>query len=223
MPIPTQIPASISATGKLSSKFAKGTRFNSVQLIRKLVQFDLAKLQGAGIADVDIARILNRSVYSLARIRTKLDYLKIRTETTTGIPAGGYEYVNMSLAQRREMLRDAVPSALRVMVDILENKPSDTLGRRLQVEIAKEVLDREGTLAKVSKAEIHATHSHDYASIDGVSKELLDAMGGSTENLLETVNEIVRTNEKFSNSETLSAQEQEAALAKLDETNSTIQ
>src|SRR5208282_5831619 len=196
----------------LSPKFGNKTSFFSVQMLRKLVQFDIASLQGAGISDSDIARIFNRSVFAIRRMRTKLTYLQFRTEATTGIPVGGYAFTKATLEQRREMLRDAVPTALRVMVDILESKPIDTLGRRLQIEIAKEVLDREGTLAKVSKAEVHATHTHDYTPIDGVSKELLDAMGGSSEQFIEGIKEMVATNEKFSNSETISPQAQEKAL-----------
>ncbi len=225
MPIASQIGASLNPNSRsgLSPKFRKGTRFVSVQMIRKLVQFDLATLQGAGIPDADIARIFNRSIFAIRRMRTKIEYLQFRTEATTGIPASSYAFAKSTLEQRREMLRDAVPTALRVMVDLLESKPTDTLGRRLQVEVAKEVLDREGTLAKVSKAEVHATHSHDYSPIDGVSKELIDAMGGSPESFIEGVKEMVATNEKFSNSETITPQAQEKALAELDETNSTIQ
>src|SRR5271157_1822631 len=112
MPIASQIPASFNPNSKsgLSPKFSKKTRFFTVQMIRKLVQFDLATLQGAGIADADIARILNRSVFVIRRMRSKLEYLQFRTEATTGIPAGGYGFVKASLEQRREMLRDAVPS-----------------------------------------------------------------------------------------------------------------
>jgi hypothetical protein len=187
-------------------------------MLEKLVRFDIAKAQGALILDEDLARIFKRSSRYLNVIRKKASYIAKRMELTTGIPAMAEETVELTIARQRQYLKEMMPSALRVVADIIQSKPTDAVGRRLQTQMALEVLDREGSFPKISRTDVHQKIEHDFAAMDGVSKALLEAMDGvpQRENNDDSILEAIKANTAFSNSDTLSSEQQEVAMTILE-------
>jgi hypothetical protein len=214
--------------GRLSTKPREGTQFRTEVMLEKLVRFDLAKAQGALILDEDLARILHRSQRHLNVIRKKASYLAKRMELTTGISVSAGETVELTIARQRQMLREMMPTAMRVIADSLCAKPTSIQEKRIQTNLALEVLDREGTFPKISRTDSHLKIEHDYSSADGISKDLLESMDGSAQHsdLDKSIIDVLEANEAFSNSDTLTSAKQEKAMKILELTpmsNNTVQ
>lgn len=204
---------SLTRSGRLGRKVEEGLQFKTALILEKLVRLDMAKAM-SGITDDEIAKILGRSKFYLSRLRMKQPYLKKRIELTTGISTNIEDDINVSIAMQKKYLRQMMPTALRVIADQLSAKPLDTVGKRLQSQLALEVLDREGSFPKISRTDVHQKIEHDFSGADGVSKDLLEAINGTPQRVDqdETILEILSTNSKFSNSETISGNVQEKAL-----------
>jgi len=202
----------LTSKGRLSSKPREKTQFRTEVMLEKLVRFDLAKAQGATILDEDLARIFHRSQRHLNVIRKKTSYLAKRMEIMTGISGIAQENVELTIARQRQVLKELMPTAFRVIADSLQSKPTNLQEKRLQTSLALEVLDREGTFPKISRTDSHVKVEHDFAEADGVSKELLEAMGGSAQPENESIIEAIRANSRFANSQTLDTTKQEQAM-----------
>lgn len=210
--------ASITPKGRLSRKTSGGF-FKTAILMEKLVRLDLAKAQGKSlISDPEICKIIGRSPRYLSILRGKREYLQKRIEVTTGIGLENAESTEFAIQKHKQYLRMLMPDALRVIADTLQQNPIDTVGRRLRTQMALEVLDREGSFPKISRTDSHLKVEHDYSSTDGVSRELLEALGGTPqrEEKESSIIEALEINSKFSKSESLSTEAQEAAMNTLE-------
>jgi hypothetical protein len=209
--------ASITPKGRLSRKTSGGF-FKTAILMEKLVRLDLAKAQGKSlISDPEICKIIGRSPRYLSILRGKREYLQKRIEVTTGIGLENAESTEFAIQKHKQYLRMLMPDALRVIADTLQQNPIDTVGRRLRTQMALEVLDREGSFPKISRTDSHLKIEHDFSSTDGVSRELLEALGGSAQSPGGGgIIEALEINSKFSHSETLDSEAQEAAMSTLE-------
>ena len=211
---------SLTPAGNLSTRPRRGTTFRTSVLLEKLVRFDLAKAQGTALlTDQDISRILHRSTRRLSVIRASEPYLRKRIELTTGISTDSETSVEEAIVKHKQLLRLLMPDAMRVLADQLQSKPISSIDKRLQTTVALEVLDREGTFPKISRSDVHTKIEHDYSEMDKISRSLLEAINSDTispEISEKRVAEALRINNSFSNSETLTSAEQEAALAALE-------
>lgn len=214
---PTQaVYATLTRKGRLGNKPREKTHFATEIILEKLVRLDLAKAQGKSlITDHEIARILSRSVRSLAYLRKHQTYLKKRVELTTGIGMDTAKTVEESIRMQRMALRMLMPDALRTLADQLQTKAQSIQEKRLQTTVALEILDREGSFPKISRTDIHQKVEHDYSSLDMASKELLEALDSPARPAAE-IESIIEVNKKFSNSETIDAELQQDTLAKLE-------
>jgi len=210
--------ATLTAKGRLSIKPREGTQLRTELMLERLVRFDLAKANGTPILDEDLSRIFGRSVRHLNVIRKKVSYLAKRMELTTGIGLAAGQSVELTIARQKQILKEMLPSALRVVADNLNSKPQDALGRRMQTQIALEVLDREGSFPKISRTDSHLKVEHDFGSTDNISKDLLEAMEGAAQSSVENaaILESIEANKAFSNSKNLSENQQEKALSIID-------
>jgi hypothetical protein len=201
-------------SGRIGHKIQDGMQFRTAILIERLVRLDIAKATTGTFTDDEISRILKRSKFYLNRLRAKTPYLKKRIELTTGISTSMDDEVNVSIEMQRKYLKSMMPTALRVIADQLSAKPLDTVGKRLQSQLALEVLDREGSFPKISRTDVHQKIEHDFGGADGVSKDLLDAINGTPQRDSEdeAILEILAVNNKFANSETINSTEQEKAM-----------
>ena len=219
---PIHYGGSLTAKGNLSQMPRRGKRFAYLALIEKLVRLDLG-MHNSGIVvpDGDIGRMIGRSARYVTVIRRSVDYLTMRIQIQTGISISSEATAKDIAEYRRAHFREMLPDALRVVADALLVQPKSLAERKLQTQIALEVMDREGTFPKISRTDVHAKVEHDYSSLDAVSAELLSVMDSpmQSEALPARLQGILDANRAFSNSETLTHDKQEAALASLETTN----
>lgn len=219
-PAPAGTPAlyaTLTRKGRLGNKPREKTHFATEVILEKLVRFDLAKAMGKSlITDHEIAKVLGRSTRSLLYLRKHITYLKKRIELTTGIGVDTAKTVDEAIRQQKMILRMAMPTALRALMNQLETVPQTIQEKRLQTQVALEVLDREGTFPKISRTDIHQKVEHDYSSLDNASKDLLEALDSSAARPAAEIAALLETNNKFSNSETISPEEQQDALSMLE-------
>jgi hypothetical protein len=200
--------------GRIGHKPREGVQFKTEMMLEKLVRFDIAKANGASVLDEDLARIFGRSQRYLNVIRKQTSYLTKRMELTTGIGGMIQGSVELTIARQRQYLKDLMPTAMRVFADALCAKPTSFAEKRMQIDLAKEVMDREGSFPKISKTDSHIKIEHDFGSTDQVSKDLLDSIDGAAQfsDADVSILKVIEANEAFSNSDTLSSAKQEKAM-----------
>lgn len=213
---PTQaVYATLTRKGRLGNKPREKTHFATEVILEKLVRLDLAKAQGKSlITDHEVAKLLGRSIRSLAYLRKHQTYLKKRVELTTGIGMDTAKTVEESIRMQRLQLRMLMPDALRTLADQLQTKAISIQEKRLQTTVALEILDREGSFPKISRTDIHQKVEHDYSSLDSVSKDLLEALDSPARPAAE-IESILEINRQFSNTITIDAEKQQIALDEL--------
>ncbi len=213
---------SLTPSGRLGRRPHAKSMFRTEVMLERLVRFDLAKAQGRSLlSDQDISRVLGRSVRSINSIRSKTPYLRKRMEITTGINTDSEISVEQSISKHRQMLKLLLPSALRVIADAVStpNDHQTTLAeKKFKVEVARDILDREGTFPKISRTDSHVKVAHDFSDVDGISRELLDSLDTPIQepSATESILQALAVNKKFTNSESLTSQEMEASMAALE-------
>ena len=139
----------------------------------------------------------------------------------TGISGISSDTVEMTIQRQRQVLKEMMPTAFRVIADALCAKPTSIAEKRIQTSLALEVLDREGTFPKISRTDSHVKIEHDFASADQVSKDLLDSIDGAVQYADDDnkgILESIEANSSFTNSDTLNAAKQEKAMKILEAT-----
>lgn len=213
---------SLTSSGRLGRRPGPGTTFAKEVFLERLVRFDLAKIQGRSLlSDQDISKVLGKSTRAINSIRSTVPYLRKRMEITTGIGTDVEGNVEITIAKHRQLLKMAIPDAMRAIFDAVRtpNDAQTTLAeKKFKVEVARDILDREGTFPKISRTDSHLKIAHDFSSVDGVSKELLDSMSEpiQDDSPTESILQALAANQKFTNSETLSSEEMEASMARLE-------
>lgn len=164
------------AKGNVSSKKAPGQTWR-----RYLRTEQIARLELAHYSDAEIAFSQGITVVRVGQIKRTPEYIAIRMSITTGIVSEADKNLIEDEATKREVLRDMVPSALLALRDAIldHNNPA------LRLRAAQDLLDREGTLAKVSKTEVKAEHNYNFDQHDEIGNSLLNALQ-ETENGRET-------------------------------------
>jgi hypothetical protein len=181
------------------------------------VRYDLLKISGISlVSDQELSTLLKRSVSYLNALRAKPAYLRKRIELTTGISPSLETQVTSTVQKHKQMMRMMLPDAMRAIADVLQKPALTTAEMRLKMEVARDVMDREGSLPKISRTDSHVQVEHDFSSTDGVSRELLDALNEGVEPSQESIRSLIQVNKAFSNSATLSKEEQEEALHTLE-------
>ena len=222
-------------TGRFSKKTAPGIQYKSQKRYETMV-----RLEAAGIGESAAAAMLCISVPRLRHLKKNPEYLIARMKITHGIILDHDASLTQIKAQRKEMLTQMLPPAIRILANELE-RPAITLAeRKHQAAIMQDLLDREGTFAKVSRTEIKPVDSFDFERYDEQSRYIISAIrgvgaadppprstlrsipdtttieGAEDEGGMHSV-EAVEANEAFSNSHTLSQTDQEEALARLEQ------
>ena len=181
----------------------------------------IVRLEAAGFGESAIAAMLCISKLRLSQIRKSEEYLAARMQITHGIILDHDKKVSQIKEQRRELMTQMLPDALRIVATEL-TRPAVTINdRKLQTTIALELMDREGTFAKVSRTEVKPVDAFDFERADAESSLVIDAIKNVTPSKQKSektsVNELIEASSAFSNSRTLSSSDQQAALAKLEE------
>lgn len=212
-------------TGRLGAKPAAQAQFKSQKRLETIV-----RLENAAIPESACAAMLCISVPRLRTIKKSPEYLAARIRITHGIILDHDSQIETIKSQRKEMLTQLLPPALQILANEL-SQPAHTLAeRKHQAAIAQDLLDREGTFAKISKTEIKPVDAFDFEKADtasasvintlksAVSQQRLSASASSTVDTHSAhTADAVAANDEFSRSHTLSAVDQQAALDALEE------
>lgn len=197
-------------SGKLGSKPKQGSNFSRQRRYETII-----RLENAGFTSVAIAGMLCISPTRLNMLKRDPDYLAARVQLTHGIILDQEGKLAAIKEQRKEILKQNLPAALQVLADEIQ-RPAHTLAeRKHKAAMALEYLDREGTFAKVSRTEVKPVDEFDFEKADIASKEIIKALN-STPAIGHHTKESLEANLEFSNSHTLSAVDQQAALDELE-------
>lgn len=210
---------SLNSKGRLSSRPVKDRNFGNLSRIEKIVRLDLGfQTTGITIPDVDIARMVGRSARYIKVLRTRVEYLKMRTQIQTGISIdieGSLEDIKV---YRKQYFKETLPAALRAIVDELERPALTPFDRKLKIDVARDFMDREGSFPKISRTDSHVKIEHNYEEADRAAASLLEALDGPVQlkEISSETQRVLTANASFTNSETISHSQQEEALATLE-------
>ena len=130
-------------------------------------------MENAGIPETQMALMLCISLPRLRQLKRSSSYLKARVKITLGLIVDHDLMLQETREQRREMLTQLLPPALQVIANAVQRPPTCFAETKLQVEVAQDILDREGTYAKISRSEIKPVEHFDWESVDGVAKQII--------------------------------------------------
>lgn len=133
----------------------------------------IARLELQGYSDVEISMCLGITKQYVSMLRRTPEFIQVRTQIASGVLLCLDTDIDEAIKMSQEQLKASVPNA----VQILKNTMLDpNLGAKLRFEAAKEICDREGTFAKVSKSEIKETKKFSFDISDSVTDDLLAAL-----------------------------------------------
>ena len=211
---------SINPNGTVSAKPQRGRVFKRQRRIE-----DIIRLENAGFSPVAIGAMLCISARRVVQVKATPDYLQARIRITHGIILDRDSRLSEIKEQRKEYLTQLLPDAWQFLAEEIQ-KPAQTLSeRKLKLALTQDLLDREGTFAKISRTEIKPVDAFDFEKADAESMAVIHALKGATVHQVQHSVEAIEANKKFSNSHTLSAVDQQAALDSLEEeaTNELVQ
>lgn len=128
----------------------RGGRPKGVLTERTRFRMELAlrlEAQNLGLTDSQIAQHIGMSMASYLRLRKLPLYHQLRSQFQTGILSKADENIYDKYDLNRMRLETAVPMALEGLV----NLATQSTDKKLKLEAIKEVLDRHGRFAKVSR------------------------------------------------------------------------
>ena len=202
---------SVNPSGTLSSKPQAQRQFKSQRRLE-----DIIRLENAGFSPVAIGAMLRISKRRVEEIKATPRYLEARIRITHGIILDRDSRLSEIKEQRKEYLTQLLPEAWQFLAEEIQ-RPAQTLQeRKHKLALTQDLLDREGTFAKVSRTEIKPVDNFDFEKADAESAAVIAALKGATVHHPQHTAEAIEANEKFSNSHTLSAMDQQAALDTLE-------
>lgn len=199
-------------TGKLGQKPGPGQQFKARRRLE-----NIARLENAGFTKPQIAVMLAISTNRLSHIMKSADYLIVRMAITHGLVVDHEAQLSVIKAQRKEMLTQLLPPALQLLANELQRQPVTIAERKHAVSLAQDLMDREGTFAKVSRTEIKPVDAFDFEKVDGISRSVISAIKNSAMPSSQHTQEALAAHKEFSNCHTLSAIDQQGALKALEE------
>jgi hypothetical protein len=206
---------SLNPSGKLGPKPAQGKPQNTFRSAKRLEL--IARLENAAVPESAAAAMLCISVNRLRQIKKSPEYLRVRMRITLGIITDTDGSLADIKAQRREALTRLLPPALQVIANAVQAPAVSLAERKFQHEVVTDLLDREGSFPKVSRQEVSAKTGFDWGGAEAASQLVLQVLQVAAPGAQNNVNEILGVASSFSAGATLSPEEQQDALASLDE------
>ena len=199
----------------LSPKPAKGITFKSLKRME-----DIVRLEQAGFPERAISAMLGISVNRLRYIKKSADFLNVRARIMHGIILDHDSKLSDIKEQRRELLKSYIPEALQVIVNVIQKPAIGLAAEKMQLEAARDLLDREGTFAKITRTEVKPVEHFDFEKQDKEAQAIISAVrglgAGAPSSEMEQIEAAVSVNKEFANSATISAVDQQAALDELE-------
>ena len=202
---------SLAKGGSIGANPRLGRQFKFLRHVETIV-----RLEEAGFPEAAAATMLVISVSRLRWYKRQPEYLEARLKITHGIILDQAGSLAQIKSQRKEMLTALLPAAFQVLANELQTKATTLHERKHQVDVARDLMDREGTFAKISRAEIKPVDSFDFERADEVSRSVIQAIKGFGPQENAHTLAAIEANGKFSNSHTLSQTDQQKALEALE-------
>jgi hypothetical protein len=153
--------------GNVSTKKAPGMQHKRYMRMEKLVRLELS-----GYTEDEMAFHQQITKVRVNQIKRTPEYIALRTSLASGLVSEADRNMLEDLNDNHQVLREMVPEALLAVRDAILDKNNPAL----RLRAAQDLLDREGTLAKVSKTEVKTRVEYDYDQHDKVAGSLLDAL-----------------------------------------------
>jgi len=136
----------------------------------------IARLENAGFTKPQIAPMIGISTNKLTHIMNSADYLIVRIAITHGVVVDHTAQLATIKAQRKEMMTQLLPQGLQAIANILQSNATTIADKKLQVAVAQDLFDREGTFAKISRTEVKAVDEFDFHAADKASDSLINIL-----------------------------------------------
>lgn len=188
-----------------------GKTFRQQRRFEMIVRMENAQLPHAFIAS-SLCISKNRLTY----IMKSPEYLNTRIAITHGIILDHESKLALIKEQRRDFMMQLLPPAWQAIANTLQRPATTIAEHKLQISVAQDILDREGTFAKISRTEIKPVDNFDYDSADKVSASTLSAIKGIFAPPADKVTAALTANQQFSRSNTISHVDQQEALKQLE-------
>jgi hypothetical protein len=159
----------LTPAGNLSSKKMQGKTYKRHLRIERIARLSL---QVPPLKDEEIAISQGVTKQYISMLRRTPEYIGIRTQLLTGVMAQENRYLYENLEENQDIIKSFVPEAMQALYDTLLDRSNPGL----RLKAAESVLDREGSIAKISKTEIKKKVEFDFAGHDAVADDLLAAL-----------------------------------------------
>ncbi len=161
--------------GNPSAKIAPGKTYK-----RRLKIERIARLTAAGYTDEEIGCALEITKVYVSMLRRTPEYIAILTEVNTGVISDLDSSLRKEILNVRAELLEMVPGAILALRDALYDKTNP----RMRLEAAKEILDREGSIVKVSKSEVKVERETDFSKHDVIADDILAALRSTAQDVV---------------------------------------
>jgi hypothetical protein len=204
-----------STMSRMNNAPARGTTFKRERQFETII-----RLENAQFTNAAIATMLGISEMRVRQIKMMPAYLAARIKITHGIIIDHEGTLATISSQRREILTAMLPPALQHIANVLQSPAIGIAAEKHKTAVALELMDREGTFAKVSRTEIKPVDKFDFEQADSASRGVIAAIKAqqtkqSTQEKM--IEEAIRTSASFSRGTTLTVDEQQKALTDLEE------
>lgn len=145
----------------------------------------LARLEATGqFSNIQLAAYFKITLASLLYLKARPEYESMRIAHQTGVLNTISNTAMMDIENQTAEIKDMVPLALRTLRDALirgNSLTSTVQERKLAMDASREILDREGEFAKVSKSEIHLKDVPNLERQTQIHDELRDILNAADE------------------------------------------
>jgi len=157
--------------GKPSAKLNNGT--GATKGWRKYLKIRMTALfEAQGFSDTEIGFALGITPQYVRMLKNTPEYVAAKVTAATNVLSQAEKDALKNIEARHQVMADMVPDALHAIRDTLLNSSNPAL----RLKAAQDILDREGTLAKVSRTEVSLPKDHDYSQHEKVTNNLLAAL-----------------------------------------------
>lgn len=162
-----QVQFGTTGAGKPSAKMKSGRGWRTFIKIHHIALFE-----AQGFSDTEIGFALRCTPQYVRMLKNTPEYIGAKVAAATNILSQAEKDALQTLENRRQALEDLVPEALGVIRDTINNRNNPVL----RLKAAQDLLDREGSLAKVSRTEVSLPKEHDLARHQKATDNLLSAL-----------------------------------------------
>jgi len=158
--------------GNISTKKSPGRTWKRAMRLERVARLELTGLYTED--EIAISQGVTKQYINM--LKRSPDYIAIRMQVATGVIAQADREMYEEIEENHGIIREMLPEALQVVRDTLLDRSQPAL----RLKAAQDLLDREGTFAKVSKSEIKVKKDYDYSQHSAAEDDLLAALQANT-------------------------------------------